>query len=209
MMRFAIALMCVFLAKESAGHGMLLDPPNRSSLWRFDDEAPINYNDNENFCGGANVQWQENGGKCGVCGDNYRDPHPQKNENTGLYGQGKIVANYTSGEIIETYSLLTANHLGHFEFDLCVLEDVNAIEPGDDCFIPLRFVNREYKFPITKDDYQVINRLQLPEGFECEHCVLRWIYVGGNNWGLCEDGSYALGCGPQESFRSCADISIL
>lgn len=51
-------LLCVALTLvvlEVSGHGMMLDPPNRSSLWRFDDEAPINYNDNENFCGGAGV----------------------------------------------------------------------------------------------------------------------------------------------------------
>lgn len=30
----------------------------------------------------------------------------------------------------------------------------------------------------------------------------------GNNWGQCPDGSGALGCGPQESFRGCSDITI-
>lgn len=37
------------------GHGMMLYPPNRSSLWRFDPHAPVNYNDVENFCGGFGV----------------------------------------------------------------------------------------------------------------------------------------------------------
>lgn len=40
---------------EVCGHGMMLDPPNRSSLWRFDGESPINYDDNQNFCGGFYV----------------------------------------------------------------------------------------------------------------------------------------------------------
>lgn len=40
---------------EISGHGMMLDPPNRSSLWRFDEDAPPNYEDNQNFCGGFEV----------------------------------------------------------------------------------------------------------------------------------------------------------
>ena len=31
----------------------------------------------------------------------------------------------------------------------------------------------------------------------------------GNNWGKCEDGTSGMGCGPQETFRSCADIQIV
>lgn len=30
----------------------------------------------------------------------------------------------------------------------------------------------------------------------------------GNNWGVCENGTQAVGCGPQETFRGCADIEI-
>lgn len=32
--------------------------------------------------------------------------------------------------------------------------------------------------------------------------------MAGNNWGMCEDGKGAVGCGPQEEFRACADIAI-
>lgn len=42
----------------------------------------------------------------------------------------------------------------------------------------------------------------------CKQCVLRWRYVAGNNWGHCENGTGMVGCGPQEEFRSCADITI-
>lgn len=45
-------------------------------------------------------------------------------------------------------------------------------------------------------------------GLECPNCVLQWRYVAGNNWGMCEDGTGAVGCGPQEEFRACADITI-
>ncbi|XP_045112765.1 uncharacterized protein LOC123505481, partial [Portunus trituberculatus] len=36
----------------------------------------------------------------------------------------------------------------------------------------------------------------------------QWRYVSGNNWGVCEDGTGAIGCGPQEEFRACADVAI-
>ena len=48
----------------------------------------------------------------------------------------------------------------------------------------------------------------LPASLSCLRCVLQWKYVGGNNWGKCSDGREAVGCGPQEEFRACADISI-
>ena len=34
------------------GHGRLMDPPSRNAMWRFGFPNPINYNDNELFCGG-------------------------------------------------------------------------------------------------------------------------------------------------------------
>lgn len=40
-----------------AGHGMMLDPPSRSSLWRIGFDAPKNYNDMELFCGGKDVSF--------------------------------------------------------------------------------------------------------------------------------------------------------
>jgi hypothetical protein len=43
-------------------HGRLLVPPARSSAWREDPiRFPIYYDDNQMFCGGAYVQWTENG----------------------------------------------------------------------------------------------------------------------------------------------------
>lgn len=54
-MILVLAGICV---QEIAGHGMMLEPPNRSSLWRFPQDFPgaiPNYEDNENFCGGMSV----------------------------------------------------------------------------------------------------------------------------------------------------------
>ena len=55
-------------------------------------------------------------GNCGVCGDPYNSPHPQDNENTGKYGQGKVVRQYSSGSVIDVQVYLSGNHLGNFVF---------------------------------------------------------------------------------------------
>ena len=34
------------------GHGRMMDPPARNAMWRLGYSNPINYNDNEVFCGG-------------------------------------------------------------------------------------------------------------------------------------------------------------
>ncbi len=39
------------------------------------------------------------------------------------------------------------------------------------------------------------------------HCSL-YPFSKGNNWGTCDDGTSGMGCGPQETFRSCSDIQI-
>lgn len=55
MIFLSVILAFGFVLSGVHGHGMMLDPPNRSSLWRFNESFPINYNDNENFCGGFGV----------------------------------------------------------------------------------------------------------------------------------------------------------
>ena len=65
--------------------------------------------------------------------------------------------------------------------------------------------HRFYPGPGAKKFYA---RYRLPAGLTCKQCVLRWRYVAGNNWNDCGNGTGSLGCGPQEEFRSCADITI-
>lgn len=38
-----------------ASHGYLLEPPQRSSMWRVGFDTPVNYNDMELNCGGKQV----------------------------------------------------------------------------------------------------------------------------------------------------------
>lgn len=70
------------------------------------------------------MQWSEAGGKCGVCGDPFNAPHPQDNENTGKYGQGKIVASYPEGSVVDVNVLLTANHKGYFNYTCVFIDEI-------------------------------------------------------------------------------------
>ena len=39
------------------GHGRLISPPGRSSMWRYGYNTPTNYDDNQMFCGGFYVSF--------------------------------------------------------------------------------------------------------------------------------------------------------
>merc|ERR1711872_1101739 len=66
-----LILITSFYLNHVDGHGMITDPPARNAMWRYGYTNPVNYNDNELYCGGFSVQWNQNDGKCGVCGDNF------------------------------------------------------------------------------------------------------------------------------------------
>lgn len=154
------------------------------------------------------IQHNTNGGKCGFCGDNYADATPRAHELGGVYGDGTIVASYNVGKTIPVEVNLSANHMGSFHFDLCNI-DVNQIE-SEECFsaYPIEFENGSFAYPVSQGINLFKINIRLPQGVQCNHCVLRWTYVTGNGWGICEDGSGALGCGPQENFKGCSDITI-
>lgn len=112
---------------------------------------------------------------------------------------------------------LTANHRGHFEFRLC---PNNAPKQAASQSCLDKYVLRRVKtkdadksfhenwfYPGTENKVYEM-RYSLPEGLTCSQCVLQWKYIAGNNWGVCENGTGAVGCGPQEEFRACADISV-
>ncbi|XP_026839378.1 uncharacterized protein LOC26526448 [Drosophila erecta] len=196
------------------GHGRLIEPPSRASAWRFGFETPPDYNDHELYCGGLNRQWKTNGGKCGECGDAWDVPEPRPHEHGGHWGQGLIVRSYLPGSKITIRVELTASHMGYFEFRIC--SNPNAKQACLDKNVLL--ILNGYPSQPRKSDldirfyprngsctYEIL--AQLPD-FTCEHCVLQWRYVAGNNWGMCSDGNGAVGCGPQEEFRSCSDIAL-
>ena len=54
---FVAGLLLLFQVERNSveAHAKLIEPPMRSSMWRFGYNTPINYNDNELFCGGIQV----------------------------------------------------------------------------------------------------------------------------------------------------------
>ncbi|CAG7710001.1 unnamed protein product [Allacma fusca] len=208
-----VALLGITLVVYVSGHGRLMDPPNRSSVWRVPEFAhlspPANYNDNELFCGGAGVQHGQNGGRCGECGDAYHLPRPRANEGGGNYARGIIVRNYRKGQTVDIDVDLTTSHKGYFQFRLCD-NGRNGVPEEQSCFDRnlLQLEQGGTNFPITGPSGHYYPKVKLPQGVTCSHCVLQWHYVAGNNWGDCGNGTQAPGCGPQETFRGCSDISI-
>ncbi|XP_022916811.1 uncharacterized protein [Onthophagus taurus] len=208
MLKYLTILIVAIIFEYVSGHGMMVNPAGRSSVWRFYSGYPANYNDNANYCGGRGL-FVSSGGQCGVCGDPYTDAHPQANENTGKFGNGKITGTYRSGQVIDVSITLTANHMGHFTYSLCPLSNPSTYESGENCFIPLKLEDGTDKHYITSSQFNIVSRVRLPAGLRCSRCTLRWNYKVANSWGYCEDGTGRLGCGLQETFRACADISII
>jgi len=213
-----VLLLCFIGVVHVQGHGRLLEPPNRSSIFRFPEfqrfGPPANYDDNQLNCGGYANQHYNNGGKCGICGDPYQDSVPRANEDGGKYGRGIIVRKYKKGEDISVLVNLSANHKGHFEFRLCPQNHPGTPvtqECLDQNLLQIVSPNGSVgtQFPVYAGGINFEMKLKLPPNVTCERCVLQWNYVAGNNWGVCADGVGATGCGPQETFRNCADIAIL
>jgi hypothetical protein len=50
-------LLLVFLV-DVEGHGRLWNPPGRATAWRKSFKTPVNYNDDELYCGGLTVRWR-------------------------------------------------------------------------------------------------------------------------------------------------------
>ncbi|OWF51842.1 hypothetical protein KP79_PYT05652 [Mizuhopecten yessoensis] len=208
---FNILLSC---ALDSVyGHGRLIDPPSRSTMWRYGFSNPPNYNDNQLYCGGLQVQYEQNGGKCGLCGDNWAGVH--ENEAGGKYANGIIARTFKSGQVMTIRIELTANHKGYFEFKLCANDDPRK-KVTQDCLdqYVLEVVNpdiRGTKYPVpNKNGHQKLElQVRLPSGVRCRDCLLQWKYNAGNSWGRDSNtGEQCLGCGNQEQFYGCADIAI-
>ncbi|CAF1307866.1 unnamed protein product, partial [Didymodactylos carnosus] len=197
------------------GHGYLQDPPARSSAWLYDpafEQCCTYSNHMEMFCGGLQHQWNQNGGKCGICGEPY-DKTDKVWEKGGSMYLGKTVRTYRKGQTIRVSVTLTANHKGYFEFRLCNVDgwssdatqaclDQNVLEFADGTH---RFKNVG-DYGSTKIDLDV----KLPSNVKCDHCVFQWKYTTGNNWGTDpQTGQSCGGCGAEnETFMGCADIRI-
>ncbi|XP_044738726.1 uncharacterized protein LOC123300253 [Chrysoperla carnea] len=211
-LNFIVITICLCIIGNVNGHGRLIEPPSRASAWRYGFNTPANYNDHELYCGGFTRQWQRNNGQCGVCGDAWDAPAPRAHEYGGRYGLGVLVRRYEVGATMIIKVEVTANHNGYFEFRICP-EFKNTTQ---ECLDKYLLGLAEPQENVTPHPYRYYpnngNRIyemkyHLPN-ISCDHCVLQWRYIAGNNWGKCDDGTERVGCGPQEEFRACADIQI-
>jgi len=89
------------LAVEINGHGYILKPAMRSSIWRVPEFAdlnpPVNTADDGIYCG--RILQDEPTTNCGVCGDVFAQAPPRDNEIDGLYYRGIITGDYAAGQV--------------------------------------------------------------------------------------------------------------
>lgn len=199
-------VLSVSLIVSVTGHGRLIDPASRNAAWRYGFDNPPHYTDNELNCGGFNVQWSTNKGKCGVCGDPYHKKE-QPHVYPGKYANNRIITKtYREGQDIDVVVELTSNHQGFFVFRVGKIGSPPITQ--EKLKYVLKQPNGQEKWKITSHGNDVFKiRLVLPKGLTCDHCVMQWWYTVGNNWGCDADGC-GLGHGPQETFVNCADIRI-
>ncbi|KAI0209664.1 hypothetical protein LSAT2_005674, partial [Lamellibrachia satsuma] len=194
---------------DVCGHGRMLDPVGRSTMWRQGWNTPHHYNDNELFCGGFNRQWNTNQGRCGICGDPYDGA--RDHEWGGPYANGIVVRHYRAGDVVVFVIEITANHLGWFEFRLCPQDE--PLTPATQACLDshlLQLADGSTRYPVTSWAIGLYNvSVQLPADLVCDKCLIQWKYHAGNSWGVdAETGEGCVGCGPQEEFYACADVRI-
>lgn len=123
--------------------------------------------------------------------------------------------NFFPGSSIDILLDLVANHGGTFKFDMCWRDSWQQKET-EDCFEQLEL--SQGVEDVTEDGFYDLDpsagtgsfamSVDLPFNRTCQNCILRWHWKTANNWGKCEDGSERVGCGYQEIYRNCADISV-
>ena len=157
------------------------------------------------------VQYDVNGGKCGVCGDPWNGP--RENEVGGKYANGIIVRKYEPGQVIRVVVDLTANHKGWFEFRVCPNDNPSKPITQEclDRYVLRQAKNNQPRYMVPSENGRSLIKvdLKLPSNLRCKNCVLQWKYNAGNSWGTDPvSGRGCIGCGNQEQFYGCADIAI-
>ncbi|XP_052811640.1 uncharacterized protein LOC128239176 [Mya arenaria] len=211
-------LLWILLAVDVSGHGRLLVPPGRSSAWRERFPVPPNYDDNGLNCGGRGYQFSVlANGRCGVCGDRFEGPF--NNEAGGIYAKGVIVRNYAQEQIIRVTIEITINHGGYSEFRLCPNNDVTkrvTQQCLDKYLLAMPSGQTRYIHPQKGSLYGNGRKdidLVLPRGLTCTQCVLQWKWTtnSNNNCGFYQPeccNVTNVGCGDQEHFLACSDVSV-
>jgi len=186
-------------------HGYVRIPLSRTSIFRepsWGAQQPFWWDDTGVMCG--NIQQNLQYSQCGRCGDAPGNAHAQQG---GRYDKGIVTGTYTAGQIIDVTVEFTANHRGHFEFDLCP-----QVTETNTCFQRLNIVGgdreiRSGNMMCSGSDHQngpVRARVQLPAGVRCTRCTLRWTYRTSYppNPDACWNPNAA------QTFRNCIDIRI-
>ncbi|KAI0218340.1 hypothetical protein LSAT2_029951 [Lamellibrachia satsuma] len=136
---------------------------------------------------------------------------PRENEAGGKYGRGIITRRYQQNSTVVITVELTATHKGWFEFRLCPNNDPSrAVTPAclDQHLLQLADGTGTRYSAIEGQPMKYYIPLRFPPMLVCSQCVLQWKYNTGNSWGVADDGRACVGCGPQEQFYGCADVSI-
>ncbi|XP_067659361.1 uncharacterized protein [Haliotis asinina] len=192
-------------------HGYLFVPLQRSSMWRGGFNVPANYDDNGLRCGGPQVQFKRNNGRCGICGDPFHATI-KDNEAGGKYATGTISKTYQEGDWMAVEVKITSNHKGYFEFRLCPHNDIHT--PATQACLDRHLLQVEYnglvstKYELGPGRGIFKMNVRLPPGVTCSQCVFQWKYRTGNSWGCDVNSACGIGKGPQEHFINCADIAI-
>ncbi|KAK3095423.1 hypothetical protein FSP39_014481 [Pinctada imbricata] len=163
----------------------MIEPPMRSSMWRFypwsiNPDVKKNTDDGGLNCGGF---WRLHGinkGKCGICGDPF-DAIQKQNEAGGKFYSGIIVRQYFHGDgYINVTIDVSSNIKGYFEFNICPLKGVNGTLTRK-CLdkYPLLIKGNGLRYvPIADGKHNL--KVKIPPNLFCKHCVLRWKWIGGN-----------------------------
>jgi len=207
------------------GHAIFWEPPSRASLGKHNKNlcnVPENDDHMSLWCGSRDVQHYENDGKCGVCGDSWGATDRPHEAPGGKFATGIIGRSYhTPGSVIDVAIDVVANHRGFFAFMLCQNNNPDQ-DPTQECFQPLKLADGSEKYMLTASGGIRANlKVRLPANVTCWQCILQWTYVTGNSWGYgpqtfdfstpdCLEVGWVgkLGCGPQETFRGCADVCV-
>jgi hypothetical protein len=208
------ALILAATAGVAQGHGRLTVPQARN----LNDNGAVGGGpgDVHVFASNAHTQY-----KHGICGN------PANGAQT-YNAVGDVQATYTAGGVAEFKVVITAHHVGYFEFELC--EDAGAL--SEECFTKHRLLKagcdtdsdecRRWWKPLVEGElsqsvtagyagpvleglgnlvpYEYTMHYTIPEGVKTSNGVLRWHYMTTNS---CTSKSSS-----PEEFWNCADIAV-
>ncbi|OWF38224.1 hypothetical protein KP79_PYT10599 [Mizuhopecten yessoensis] len=164
---------------QSDGRAIMVEPPHRSSLWRFRYPTHVNTEDDLLNCGGFEVQWLQNGGRCGVCGDPASGP--QQHDDHGHYASGITVRSYNQGGSVNVTVEVLSNLLGYFEFRLCPRNNT-SFKLTQECFEQnVLWIEESWstRFYVGSRGGIYDLHVKLPSNIACTHCVFQWKYSTG------------------------------